>query len=160
MHTRLYIFLDSNNSLYELQFGFRNKFSTDALLSINDKIRDNLHNKTFSCGVFVDLEKAFDTVNHNILLKKLEHYGIRGPALSWFTSYLSTRKQLVVLDGLSSSLSKISCVVPQRSILGPLLFLIYINDMHTSVQFSTVYHFADDITFCIIIKIRKFSVNI
>ena len=145
MHTRLYSFLDSNNSLYELQFGFRHKFSTNhALLSITDKIRDNLDNKTFSCGVFVDLEKAFDTVNHNILLKKLEHYGIRGPALSWFTSYLSSRKQLVVLDGLSSSLSKISCGVPQGSILGPLLFLIYINDMHTSVQFSTVYHFADD----------------
>ena len=145
MHTRLYSFLDTNSSLYDLQFGFRHKFSTNhALLSITEKIRDNLDNKTFSCGVFVDLEKAFDTVNHHILLKKLEHYGIRGPALGWFSSYLSSRKQLVVHDGVSSPLSDITCGVPQGSILGPLLFLIYINDMHTSVKFSTVYHFADD----------------
>ena len=145
MHTRLYSFLDTNSCLYDLQFGFRHKFSTNhALLSITEKIRDNLDNKTFSCGEVVDLEKAFDTVNHHILIKKLEHYGIRGSALSWFSSYLSSRKQLVVLGGISSPLFDISCGVPQGSILGPLLFLIYINDMHTSVKFSTVYHFADD----------------
>ena len=145
MHTRLYNFLSSNKSLYDLQFGFRQKYSTNhALLSIVEKIRESLDNKTFSCGVFVDLEKAFDTVNHAILLKKLEHYGIRGPAQSWFSSYLESRKQKVVFDGTSSPLLNISCGVPQGSILGPLLFLIYINDMHTAVKFSTVYHFADD----------------
>ena len=145
MHTRLYNFLSTNKSLYELQFGFRHKYSTNhALLSIVEKIRESLDNKTFSCGVFVDLEKAFDTVNHTILLKKLEHYGIRGPANSWFLSYLTSRKQKVVFDGFSSQLLDISCGVPQGSILGPLLFLIYINDMHTAVKFSTVYHFADD----------------
>ena len=145
MHTRLYNFLSSNKSLYDLQFGFRQKYSTNhALLSIVEKIRESLDNKTFSCGVFVDLEKAFDTVNHAILLKKLEHYGIRGPAISWFSSYLSSRKQKVVFDGISSPLLDISCGVPQGSILGPLFFLIYINDMHTAVNFSSVYHFADD----------------
>ena len=109
-----------------------------------EQIRENLDNKTFSCGVFVDLEKAFDTVNHKILIKKLEHYGIRGPANCWFSSYLSSRKQSVVLDGICSPLLDITCGVPQGSILGPLLFLIYINDMHNAVKFSSVYHFADD----------------
>ena len=148
MHTRLYIFFTSNNSLYDLQFGFRHKYSTNhTLLSIVEKIRENLDNNTFSCGVFVDLEKAFDTVNHKILLKKLEHYGIRGQANSWFSSYLTSRKQMVVLDGVLSPLLDITCGVPQGSILGPLLFLIYINDMHQAVKFSTVYHFADDTNF-------------
>ena len=78
MHSRLYNLLESSNSIYKLQFGFRKKYSTNhSLLSIVESLRDNLDNKTFSCGVFVDLEKAFDTVNHSILLKKLEYYGIR-----------------------------------------------------------------------------------
>ena len=145
MHIRLYNFLSDNKSLYNLQFGFREKHSTNhALLSIVEQIRENLDNKTFSCGVFVDLEKAFDTVNHKILLKKLEHYGIRGPANSWFSSYLTSRKQSVILDGVGSQLLDISCGVPQGSILGPLFFLIYINDMHKAVKFSSVFHFADD----------------
>ena len=145
MHSRLYKFLSNNESLYHLQFGFREKHSTNhALLSIVEKIRENLDNKTFSCGVFVDLEKAFDTVNHKILLKKLEYYGVRGPANSWFSSYLSSRKQSVVFDGIFSSSMNITCGVPQGSILGPLLFLIYINDMHKAVKFSSVFHFADD----------------
>ena len=78
MHSRVYNFLESSGLIFDLQFGFRKKHSTShAILSILDEIRQNLDNNTFSCGVFVDLEKAFDTVNHNILLKKLEHYGIR-----------------------------------------------------------------------------------
>ena len=100
--------------------------------------------QTFSCGVFIDLEKAFDTVNHKILLKKLEFYGIRGKSNQWFASYLSNRQQCVKLDGKKSSLLDISCGVPQGSILGPLLFLIYINDMKNSVKHSILHHFADD----------------
>ena len=92
----------------------------------------------------MDLEKAFDTVNHKILLKKLEHYGIRNIANKWFDSYLSDRKQFVSIGGINSSNLSITCGVPQGSILGPLLFIIYINDMHNAIKFSKVHHFADD----------------
>ena len=145
MHTRLYEYLENSKILYDLQFGFRKKNSTThALIDIVEKIRDNLDNKTFSCGVFIDLEKAFDTVNHKILLKKLHFYGIEGISNNWFTSYLSNRKQRVKLNSKVSTYQSITCGVPQGSILGPLLFLIYINDMKNSVKFSVVHHFADD----------------
>ena len=90
------------------------------------------------------MEKAFDTVNHKILLKKLDHYGIRGLSNPWFRSYLSNRIKKVTIGGASSSYRNITCGVPQGSILGPLLFLIYINDMHNAVKHSIVHHFADD----------------
>ena len=93
---------------------------------------------------FFYIEKAFDTVNHNILLQKLQFYGIQGNNNQWFTSYLSNRKQRVKLDGKTSPYLDISCGVPQGSILGPLLFLIYINDMKNAVKHSIVHHFADD----------------
>ena len=83
----------------------------------------------FGCDVFIDLQKAFDTVNHSILLKKLEHYGIRGVEQSWFSSHLSKRKQFVSANGSTSDHLEVSCRVPQGSVLGPLLLLIYINDL-------------------------------
>ena len=145
MHTRIYDFLEKSNSLYKLQFGFRKKYSTNhSLLRIIESIRDNLDNKTFSCGVFVDLEKAFDTVNHSILLKKLDYYGIRGLANKWFSSYITDRYQKVTIKGSTSKYCKITCGVPQGSILGPLLFLLYINDMNSAIKHSLVHHFADD----------------
>ena len=145
MYNRIEEFLNEFETIYQLQFGFRKKYSTNhALLSIVEKIRSNLDNKTFSCGVFVDLEKAFDTVNHMILLKKLDHYGIRGIANKWIRSYLSNRYQCVSANGVKSKKLKVRCGVPQGSILGPLLFIIYINDMHKALNKCTVHHFADD----------------
>ena len=107
-------------------------------------IRNTLDNKRFGCGIFIDLQKAFDTVNHKILLSKLEHYGIRGCALQWFRSYLSDRKQYVSVNGSNSDLLSITCGVPQGSVLGPLLFLIYINDLPNASKRLTFYLFADD----------------
>ena len=142
---RLESFLDSSDILYKFQFGFRKSYSTNhALLSIVEQIRTSLDKKMFACGVFIDLEKAFDTVNHHILLSKLNHHGIRGVANKWFHSYLSNRNQKVTINGESSPNLPINCGVPQGSILGPLLFLIYINDMHHAMEFSTTTHFADD----------------
>ena len=145
MYNRIELFLSRFDTIYRLQFGFRKKHSTEhALLSIIEEIRKHLNNGIFSCGVFVDLEKAFDTVNHEILLSKLEHYGIRENALMWIQSYLSNRKQRVKINGVNSRDEIISCGVPQGSILGPLLFIIYINDMHKAVKSSIIHHFADD----------------
>ncbi len=145
MHVRLYNFLEANNILYENQFGFRKKNSTvHALIQITEQIRESIDKGKYGCGIFIDLRKAFDTVNHNILLKKLEHYGIRGSILKWFESYLSNRKQFVVFNGQSSDLKSISCGVPQGSVLGPLLFLIYINDLPNISDKLKFFLFADD----------------
>ena len=97
-----------------------------------------------SCGVFVDLQKAFNTVDHEILISKLDHYGIRGSTKAWFKSYLSNRSQYVSISGTKSHLKSIKHGVPQGSVLGPLLFLVYINDLHHSIRTSETYHFADD----------------
>ena len=98
----------------------------------------------FSCGTFIDLQKAFDTVDHKILLSKLDNYGIRGLSNQWFNNYLSGRKQFVSIMNHSSSSAVISHGVPQGSVLGPLLFLIYINDLPSSIKYSTTFLFADD----------------
>ena len=145
VYNRIEEFLTSTKQLYPLQFGFRKNFSTNhALLSIVEQVREAMDSKMYSCGVFIDLEKAFDTVNHEILLQKLNYYGIRGIGNAWLSSYLSGRNQTVRINGETSSNRAITCGVPQGSILGPLLFLIYINDMHLAVRKSTIYHFADD----------------
>ena len=145
VYKRLYNFLETNVILYEQQYGFRNNHSTNhALIEITEKIREALDKNEFACGTFIDLQKAFDTVNHGILLKKLEHYGIRGIPNNWFRSFLTNRYQFTTVSAQSSAKAEMTHGVPQGSVLGPLLFLIYINDLNKAIVHSKVHHFADD----------------
>ena len=138
IHKRPHSFLEMHENLFEMQFGFRTGHSTEhALVSLSEKIKSTPDDGNVGCAIFIDLQKAFDTVNHRILLQKLEHHGISGIALQWFQSYLHNRKQFVSVNGHSSRLSNITCGVPQVSVLGPLLFLIYINE-HSGQIFSFV----------------------
>ena len=111
---------------------------------MTEAIRSALDSGFVTCGIFVDFQKAFDTVNHEILLKKLENYGFRGIINDWFRSYLTDRKQKVVINGFESVSRNLPHGVPQGNVLGPILFLIYINDLHRCIKHSTTYHFADD----------------
>ena len=146
MYNRIHKFFSENNIIYPLQFGFRQQYSTfDALISITEDIRQNLDKGNIGCGIFVDLQKTFDTVEPDILLAKLEHYGIHGMANNWFISYLFNRKQFVSINGHISNQTSVKYGVPQGSVLDPLLFLIYINDVNLVIKFCKVHHFADDI---------------
>ena len=129
IYTRIYSYLVKNNLIFDKQFGFRSNYSTNhALISITERIKDLVDSGKYVCGIFVDLEKAFDTVKHTNLCEKLEFYGLRGNVNNLIRSYLSNRKQFVSVNGFDSDLKDFVCGVPQGSSLGPLLFLIYIND--------------------------------
>jgi hypothetical protein len=145
MYNRLIDFLDKYKILYELQFGFRKGRSTEqALITLVDKVSSAIDSGDFVVGIFLDFSKAFDTVNHDILISKLEHYGIRGTALNWLKDYLNNRYQYVTVNSAISDTKIVKCGVPQGSILGPLLFLIYINDLYNVVSYSVPLLFADD----------------
>ena len=131
MYKRLYTFLNNNNSIYNLQFKFKQQYSTShALIDITENIRKALDDGNIGCGVFVDLQKDFDTIDHQILLAKLNHYGIRGVSNDWFKSCLPNRSQYVSINGYESGLAAINCGVPQGSDQEPLLFLLYINNLN------------------------------
>ena len=131
MHKRLNLFEEKKQICYNFQFGFRSNFSTNnALLSIVETIQSHLDKNKFCVRVFVDLKKAFDTIDHHILLQKLEHYGISGVANKRFSSYLKNRAQFVSIGNVSSAIKEILTAVPQGSVLGPLLF-ITVSSMST-----------------------------
>ena len=145
VYSQILGYLEKHNILSKFQFGFRKGRSTEhAIVEITDNFKKAIDKNLYMCGVFLDFSKVFDTVNHQILLKKLEAYGIRGTPLQWFTNYLTNRQQYVSLNNLESPKQTITCGIPQGSSLGPLLFLIYINDMPNCSSKLSFRIFADD----------------
>jgi len=144
-YNQLSAHLAENQILHNFQFGFRPGHSTNFALSVlSDKITEALDNNETIIGLFLDFSKAFDTVDHNILLSKLKLYGVKNTSLNWVHSYLSDRHQYVQYQNVKSSLLKVLCGVPQGSILGPLFFLLYINDMDNISKLLFYILFADD----------------
>ena len=145
MYNHIISFMNKNDVLYDQQFGFRQKHSTQqAIIMLVDKITRSLDAGDIVISVFLDLKKAFDTVDHHILFKKLYAYGIRGKVLKWFHSYLFNRSQYVIYDDMQSETHHVKCGVPQGSIMGPLLFIIYMNDICNVSKFLYTILYADD----------------
>lgn len=142
---RLTNFFQQKNIIVKNQYGFQKKKSTEmALLDIKDKIVDNIEKKLFTVGLFLDFKKAFDSVKHDVLLLKLSRYGVRGIALDIVKSYLENRVQYTNIGNAKSEFGKITCGVPQGSILGPLLFIMYINDIVNIPLTPDIILYADD----------------
>lgn len=144
-NSRLQKFVEKNNLLSDCQYGFRQGRSTSlALIDLIEEIIKCIERKKYVFGLFIDLQKAFDTIDHNILMNKMEKYGIRGFSQNWLRSYLEDRQQFVHINQHKSSLKNILCGVPQGSILGPTLFLLYINDISKISKKMKFILFADD----------------
>ena len=150
MYNHVIDFINTNNLLSKQQFGFRKHHSTNhAVITLINQISAALDCGKAVVGCYIDLKKAFDTVNHRILIEKMQRYGIRGHILDWFKSYLNNRKQFTHINPTNSDLNSISCGVPQGSILGPLLFILYINDISNISHLMHTIPFADDTTILI-----------
>ena len=161
VHNRLVNYFDKYSVLSNNQYGFRTNYSTYmAVINMTDKISEAMDRSYYSIGVFVDLSKAFDTLDHGILLAKLAHYGIRGTEQKWFKSYLENRTQYVTFNGTESSRLPLKCGVPQGSILGPILFILYINDIIHVSNILNLILFADDTNIFMTHKNLKSLINL
>ena len=147
IYNKMIAYIDKNNIMSETQFGFRKKMSTEtALMKFMDYVHSGLSAKHYVGTVFMDLSKAFDVMNHEILKQKLEHYGFRGIFLDFMMQFVQDRRYFVNVNGLNSDIHNVNIGVPQGSTLGPLLFLIYVNDMKNSSSILKFIQFADDTT--------------
>ena len=144
VHNQTNSFLTQNNILYTFQSGFRSKHSTDSCLShLNDKILRGFDSGLVTGMILIDLQKAFDTIDHEVFFKKLSYLRFSSKTIAWFKSYLSSRTFKVNINKVLSDPGELTCGVPQGSILGPLIFLLYVNDMPQSVE-CDLYLYADD----------------
>ena len=147
IYNRMIEFIDQNNILSANQFGFRKGLSTEsAIIQFINNVHNGLNKRHHTVAIFMDLSKAFDVLDHNILYKKLEHYGFRGKFLDLLTSFISNRNYFVSANGFISDTKTVNIGVPQGSTLGPLLFLLYVNDMSNSSELINFTQFADDTT--------------
>ena len=145
MYRRLIKFIEKSKILSKHQHGFRENRSTElAVIELTDRITKAIDKREYTIGIFLDLSKAFDTINHRILAQKLEYYGVRGVTQLLFDNYLTNRKQIVKYNQTRSEEMTIKTGVPQGSILGPILFLLYINDIEYSSNLLSFILFADD----------------
>jgi hypothetical protein len=145
VHTQLYAFVQANGILCINHSGFRKSHSTcTALIEVTDTILSNMNEGLLTGAVYLDLKKAFDTVDHQTVLKRMSSLGIKDTELSWFSDYLDNRKQCVRINNTESEYLQVNCGVPQGSILGPLLFILYVNDLPNVIQNSKIFLYADD----------------
>ena len=148
VHIQISSYFKDNRLFYESQYGFRDEHSAElASMELIDRVMNSFEKKYSPLAIYMDLSKAFDTLDHKILLHKLEYYGIKNTELNWFKSYLGNRTQFVEIENTQSNYQTITTGVPQGSVLGPLLFLIYMNDIEEASTALNCILFADDSTF-------------